>query len=36
VDRTGFPEFKKWAMEGVNLSDKTIVQETMYWDGIKY
>lgn len=36
VDRTGFPEFKKWAMEGVNLSDKTIVQETMYWGGIKY
>ena len=36
VDRTGFTEFKKWAMEGVNLSDKTIVQETMYWDGIKY
>lgn len=36
VDRTGFPEFKKWVMEGVNLSDKTIVQETMYWDGIKY
>ncbi|WP_346929547.1 sulfite reductase subunit C [Clostridium sp.] len=36
VDRTGFPEFKKWAMEGVNLSDRTIVQETMYWDGIKY
>lgn len=36
VDRTGFPEFKKWAMEGVNLSDKTVVQETMYWDGIKY
>lgn len=36
VDRTGFSEFKKWAMEGVNLSDKTIVQETMYWDGIKY
>lgn len=36
VDRTGFPEFKKWAMGGVNLSDKTIVQETMYWDGIKY
>lgn len=36
VDRTGFPEFKKWAMKGVNLSDKTVVQETMYWDGIKY
>ncbi len=36
VDRTGFPEFKKWAMEGVKLSDKTVVQETMYWDGIKY
>ena len=36
VDRTGFPEFKEWAMKGVSLSDKTIVQETMYWDGIKY
>ena len=36
VDRTGFPEFKKWAMKDVKLSDKTVVQETMYWDGIKY
>ena len=24
VDRTGFEEFKKWALDGVTLSDKAI------------
>ena len=36
VDRTGFMEFKKWALEGVELSDKAILKENVYWSGIKY
>ncbi len=36
VDRTGFMEFKKWALEGVNLSDKAILKENIYWSGIRY
>lgn len=36
VDRTGFMEFKKWALEGVQLSDKAIFKENIYWSGVKY
>lgn len=36
VDRTGFMEFKKWALEGVKLSNKAICKENVYWSGIKY
>lgn len=36
VDRTGFMEFKKWALEGVNFEDITIVNQNVYWSGIKY
>lgn len=36
VDRTGFMEFKKWALEGVNLSDKAVVKHNIYWSGIRY
>ncbi|MEG1457608.1 MAG: sulfite reductase subunit C, partial [Bacilli bacterium] len=36
VDRTGFMEFKKWALEGVELSDTAILKENVYWSGIKY
>ncbi len=36
VDRTGFMEFKKWALEGVELSEKAICKENVYWSGIKY
>ena len=36
VDRTGFMEFKKWALEGVQLSDKAILKENIYWSGVKY
>ncbi|MGG7058299.1 sulfite reductase subunit C [Clostridium tertium] len=36
VDRTGFMEFKKWALEGVELSDKAILKNNIYWSGIKY
>lgn len=36
VDRTGFMEFKKWALDGVNLSDKAVVKNNIYWSGIRY
>lgn len=36
VDRTGFMEFKKWALEGVNLEDITIVNQNISWGGIRY
>ena len=36
VDRTGFMEFKKWALEGVNLSDKAVVKHNIYWSCIRY
>ena len=36
VDRTGFEEFKKWALDGVTLSDKVIIKNNVYWSGIKY
>ena len=36
VDRTGFMEYKKWALEGVKLSDKAVVKDNIYWSGIKY
>lgn len=36
VDRTGFMEYKKWALEEVELSDKVVMKENIYWSGIKY
>lgn len=36
IDRTGFMEWKKWALEGVELSDKVIIKNNVYWSGIKY
>ena len=36
VDRTGFMDFKKWALDGVNLSDKAVVKHNIYWRGIRY
>ncbi len=36
VDRTGFMEFKKWALEGVEFDDITIIKDNVYWSGIKY
>ena len=36
VDRTGFMEYKKWALEGVELSEKAILKNNVYWSGIKY
>lgn len=36
IDRVGFEEYKKWAMEGVELLPETIVNECLYWEGIHY
>lgn len=36
IDRTGFEEYKKWALEGVELLPETIINECVYWDGIHY
>lgn len=36
VDRTGFMEFKKWALEGIKLGDIVKVSENIYWSGIRY
>ena len=36
VDRTGFEEFKKWALRGVVLSEIAEVSERIYWGGVKY
>jgi len=36
IDRVGFQEWKKWALEGVELLPETIVNECIYWEGIHY
>jgi anaerobic sulfite reductase subunit C len=36
VDRTGFEEFKKWALKDVNLPAIAEVTEPVYWKGIKF
>ena len=36
VDRTGFMEYKKWALDGVKLSEKAQVKHNIYWSGIRY
>lgn len=36
IDRTGFMEFKKWALEGVTLSEKALMKNNVYWSGINY
>ena len=36
VDRTGFMEFKKWALEGVEFADIVRVNENINWNGIRY
>jgi len=36
IDRTGFEEYKKWALEGVTLYDETIVKNCIYWNGIHF
>ena len=36
VDRTGFEEFKKWALKDVNLPEIAEVSSPIYWGGLKY
>lgn len=36
VDRTGFEEYKKWALQGVELPSIAEVYSPVYWHGIKY
>ena len=36
VDRTGFEEYKKWALKDVTLPEIAEVSTPMYWKGIKY
>ncbi len=36
VDRTGFEEYKKWALKDVRLPEIAEVTNTVYWSGIKY
>lgn len=36
VDRTGFEEYKKWAIKDVSFTDKAEVSSPMYWGGIRY
>lgn len=36
VDRTGFMEFKKWALDGVTLNNEAYIKDNVYWNGINY
>lgn len=36
VDRTGFEEFKKWALKDVALPEIAEVYSPVYWKGVKY
>ncbi|MEG0075470.1 MAG: sulfite reductase subunit C [Eubacterium sp.] len=36
IDRTGFDEWKKWALKDVNLPKQAVINERLYWSGIKY
>ena len=36
IDRTGFAEYKKWALKDVTFREETIVKSNIYWGGIKY
>jgi len=36
VDRTGFEEFKKWALRDVKLPEMAEVYTPVYWRGVKY
>ena len=36
IDRTGFAEYKKWALEGVELLPETQIRECVYWSGIHF
>ena len=36
IDRTGFQEYKKWALKDVSMDDKAIMADHVYWSGIRY
>lgn len=36
IDRVGFEEYKKWALEGVELMPETIIKNNIYWNGIHF
>lgn len=36
IDRTGFEEYRKWALEGVELPAMAEAAQTMYWSGVRY
>ena len=36
IDRVGFEEYKKWALEGVELMPETIMKHNIYWGGIHF
>ncbi len=36
VDRVGFPEYKKWALDGIELPPETLVKDNVYWSGVHY
>ena len=36
IDRVGFEEYKKWALEGVELMPETIMKNNIYWGGIHF
>lgn len=36
VDRTGFEEFKKWALKDVQLPECAVVCTPIYWKGVSY
>lgn len=36
IDRVGFEEFKKYALEGVELMPETKINKCMYWGGIHF
>ena len=36
IDREGFAEFKRWALEGVELLPETEIRECVYWSGIHF
>lgn len=36
VDRTGFKEFRDFALDGVELNENTVEKENVYWSGIHY
>lgn len=36
IDRVGFEEYKKWALDGVELMPETVMKKCVYWNGIHF